>query len=226
MLLSEAHAEKVADRGLDAGRAFPVPIHPEDRLAVDRHLGPGGDGDPEPADDSGALVVQEREGLPGGHPPGVAVTAAAVPAPFVFRGAAPRDAEAAESAAEGGRGLGDFVLLPWRVATSPGLFQDVEGIGVFVPALLPVILLLVLRGGTSERTLGFLGAGVTVIWFVLDQELRFLSPAVLPSTALAAAGLPAGFNAASSVNVFTPLIVTLRTPAEASRPLVNCGVWK
>ena len=72
---------------------------------MDRHLGAWRDGDPEAADDPGALAVQQRQRLARLHGPRIAVAAVPVPTAFVLGRAVARQHQRPERA-----------QLPHRVA--------------------------------------------------------------------------------------------------------------
>lgn len=108
--------------------------------------------------------------------------------PFFLRGNPDIQALFAVSARYGmGRGLVDFLLLPWRIATNaPGPFGDPFNMGV--PALLlPLVLVLVLlkRRRWSPECV-FLAVAVAmfvVLWFRTGQQIRYLT-SLLPLAVL------------------------------------------
>jgi hypothetical protein len=89
-----------------------------------------------------------------------------------------------------GQGLGrtarDFVLLPFRFTYEAHRFHGAGGIGVAPLAFFPAGLL----RWRDPRVCGVVAwlCLNTLVWFVVQQEARFLAPVILASTAVAVVG--------------------------------------
>ena len=85
----------------------------------------------------------------------------------------------------GGNGIGDLLTLPWRLLTDPRSFCGDLGYALRLGVIFALVSLARIR---STWPIVLACAGVTLYWFVLAQELRFLLPAVALFAVLAAAG--------------------------------------
>jgi hypothetical protein len=85
----------------------------------------------------------------------------------------------------GGNGFGDLLTLPWRLLTDPRSFCGDLGYALRLSVIFALAGLVRIR---STWPIVLACAGVTLYWFVLAQELRFLLPAVALFAVLAAAG--------------------------------------
>jgi hypothetical protein len=92
---------------------------------------------------------------------------------------------------EYGRGLGrgplDFLLLPWRYTLFTDRFRGAGGIGA-APLALGLIGAAAIRGRPSVSALLMWMGLVTLVWFLTQQESRFLIHVVALSFAFAAVG--------------------------------------
>lgn len=85
-----------------------------------------------------------------------------------------------------GRGILDFLLLPWRLTFYTSNFHGAGGIGIATLAFFPAMLL-----GRRDSTRGWALAwilGNALVWFIVQQETRFLAAFVILATAMAVAG--------------------------------------
>lgn len=87
-----------------------------------------------------------------------------------------------------GRGIWDLLLLPYRVSVKADVSYR-EFSGIYLPFLLPLAALAVLRFRRAGRLLAY-GWLYLVAWFFGPQQLRFLG-AALPALAVAAAAVVA-----------------------------------
>jgi hypothetical protein len=88
-----------------------------------------------------------------------------------------------------GRGLRAFLLLPWRFTYQTANFHGAGGIGLAPLAFLPAAL-----AARWTATVGWCLAWMaanTAVWFVVQQEARFLAPFVAVATVLAVMGAEA-----------------------------------
>jgi len=83
-----------------------------------------------------------------------------------------------------GRGLRDFVLLPYRLTYIPAKFAA-GGIGLAVMAFLPLAVALYWKRWPHAAYLGWAFVG-TILWFLSSQQGRFLAPFLAAGTVLAA----------------------------------------
>jgi hypothetical protein len=72
-----------------------------------------------------------------------------------------------------GRGFGAFLLLPFQLTFHTSNFHGAGGIGISALALGPIGLILARRDAFA-KALGLLGLLLTALWFVTQQESRFL----------------------------------------------------
>ncbi|HEV2908394.1 MAG TPA: hypothetical protein VGX02_03895 [Candidatus Eremiobacteraceae bacterium] len=85
----------------------------------------------------------------------------------------------------GGNGVGDLLTLPWRLLTDPRSFCGDVGYALRLGVIFAAVSLVRIR---ALWPIVVACAGVTLYWFALAQELRFLLPAVVLFAVLAAVG--------------------------------------
>lgn len=88
----------------------------------------------------------------------------------------------------GGTSLADLATLPWRLLTEPRAFCGDFGYALRLGIVFALVCLLRVR---ATWPIALAGAAVTLYWFALAQELRFLVPAVALVAVLAAVGTAA-----------------------------------
>ncbi len=88
-----------------------------------------------------------------------------------------------------GRGWTDFFLLPWRFTLHSANFNGAGGIGLAALAFFPAAVVTV--GVRKLRWILAWLVGNTLVWFVVQQEARFLAPFFIMATAVAMIGAEA-----------------------------------
>ena len=86
-----------------------------------------------------------------------------------------------------GRGIGDLLLLPFRLTYWTAWFHGGGGMGIAPLAFGPVGLAIATKRRTTIAWAAF-GALLTIFWFYSDQEFRFLDPAIGIFAAFAGVG--------------------------------------
>lgn len=109
-----------------------------------------------------------------------------------------------------GRGPLDFLVLPWRLTFYTAQFHGAGGFGIAPLAFLPAAIV-----AKWSRTLGYVLAWAavnTLIWFVVQQEARFLVPVLLLAIAAAVTGAEAmaeGYPRLGRLGVGAVLLVSV-----------------
>lgn len=88
----------------------------------------------------------------------------------------------------GGNGIVDLITLPWRLLSDPRSFCGDLGYALRLGIVFAIVCLVRVR---STWPVALACLGVTLYWFVLAQELRFLLPAVALFAVLVAVGTTA-----------------------------------
>jgi hypothetical protein len=142
------------------------------------------------------------------YPPPVALARLFKPAAFPYEASVAFQRYIFEERGAGfGRRLTDLLLLPWRFTFHTSLFHGAGGIGLAPLAFFPAAW--VARRTTVMAWCLLWCALVTLIWFGVQQEARFLTPAVIVMTAIAVVGAEALVEAWPRVGAAAVAVVVL-----------------